>query len=125
MEQLSLFGDVDEKEVRRKVARELKRYKALKVAIINKQELDEEGLDNIFPSLCDSDKEKYIKYKQIQRAMTEALDETERIIIERKYLAPSRVKDISIYLDMGLTKDQYYEYKKQALFQIATALRII
>lgn len=125
MEQLSLFGEIDEKEVRRKVAKELKKYKALKVAIINKQELDEEGLDNIFPKLCDSDKEKFIKYKQIHRALTEALDETERIIIERKYLGPTRVKDISIYLDMGLKKEKYYEYKKSAISLIATALRII
>lgn len=125
MEQLSLFGDIDEKEVRRKVARELKRYKAIKVALVNKQELDDEGLNNIFPTLCDSDKLKVIKYKQIHRALNEVLDETERNIIERKYLGPTRVKDISIYLDLGLKKEKYYELKKSAISLIATALRII
>ncbi|WP_309304450.1 hypothetical protein [Brevibacillus laterosporus] len=49
----------------------------------------------------------------------------ERKIIEEKYLSPIRVNDINVYLDLGLTKDQYYIKKGEAISQIATALGII
>jgi ArpU family phage transcriptional regulator len=66
-----------------------------------------------------------MKVSQIERALKYTLDEIERRIIEEKYLGTARVKDITLYLDMGLTKDQYYAKKKEAIFQIATALGII
>jgi ArpU family phage transcriptional regulator len=53
------------------------------------------------------------------------LDEVERQIIEEKYLSPARVNEINVYLNLGLTKDQYYIKKREAIFQLATALRII
>ncbi|MFA4135192.1 MULTISPECIES: ArpU family phage packaging/lysis transcriptional regulator [unclassified Brevibacillus] len=60
----------------------------------------------------------------MERALEYSLDEVERQIIEEKYLSTSRVKDINVYLDLGLTKDQYYTKKKEAIMQIATALGI-
>lgn len=125
MEQLALFPPVDDREVRRVVARQLKDYKAYKVAMENKNELEEASMVNTFPVINDSDKEKLLIINQIERALTYALDDVEREVIERKYLSKSRVKDISVYMDMGLTKDQYYVHKKEAIRLIASALRII
>ncbi|MFJ7756302.1 ArpU family phage packaging/lysis transcriptional regulator [Peribacillus muralis] len=125
MGQLSFFPDVDEKEVRRVVARQLKQYKALKVAVKNKFEQIDEGKENIFPILNSEQSDKTIIVRQIDRALENALDEVEREIIKRKYLSQSRMKDITVYLDMGLTKDQYYNQKREAIRLIATALGII
>jgi ArpU family phage transcriptional regulator len=125
MEQLSLLEVVDEKKVRRMVVKELKRFKALRVAVTNKDEQANEGMDNLYPKLIDKEKEKRIKVRQMDRALKFALDEIEREIIEKKYLSPNRVKDINLYMDLGLTKDQYYEHKRQAIFLIATALNIV
>lgn len=122
---MSLFSDVDDKEIRRVVARLLKQYKAYRVAFQNKLEQDAEGIDQLFPMLNDVEKEKFLFVKQIDRALENALNEIEREIIQRKYLDNHRVKDIDVYLDLGLTKDQYYIHKKYAINLIATALRII
>ncbi|MGE8080494.1 ArpU family phage packaging/lysis transcriptional regulator [Peribacillus loiseleuriae] len=123
--QLAFFPDIDEKEVRRVVARQLKQYKALRVAVQNKSEQIDEGMENIFPILNDEQTDKPIIVRQIDRALENALDEVERDIIQRKYLSKSRMKDITIYMDMGLTKDQYYIHKGEAINLIATALGII
>lgn len=120
-----LVQGIDERKVRNIVVKELKEFKALRIAMENKKEIEEEGLEILFPMLNNNEKEKIIKFKQINRAINEALDEIEREIIDKKYLSTTRVKDIELYLDMGITKDQYYMYKKQAILQIATALRII
>jgi ArpU family phage transcriptional regulator len=125
LKQMSLFSDVDDKEIRRVVARLLKQYKAYRVAFQNKVEQDAEGIDQLFPMLNDVEKEKFLFVKQIDRALENALNEIEREIIQRKYLDNHRVKDIDVYLDLGLTKDQYYIHKKYAINLIATALRII
>ncbi|MBZ9536815.1 ArpU family transcriptional regulator [Cytobacillus oceanisediminis] len=125
LKQMSLFSDVDDKEIRRVVARLLKQYKAYRVAFQNKLEQDAEGIDQLFPMLNDIEKEKFLFVKQIDRAIENALNEIEREIIQRKYLDNHRVKDIDVYLDLGLTKDQYYIHKKYAINLIATALRII
>jgi ArpU family phage transcriptional regulator len=124
-EQLSFLQPVNEREVRKAVIKELKKYKALRVAVQNKQEQAEEGIDQLFPRLQYSETKNELKARQIERALQYSLDETERKIIEEKYLSPVRVNDINVYLDLGLTKDQYYIKKREAIFQIATALRII
>ncbi|QDX91756.1 ArpU family transcriptional regulator [Brevibacillus laterosporus] len=124
MVQSKLLPEIDEKEVRKLVVQELKEFKALRIAMQNKQEIENEGIKNPFPNLSTKEKENLIKYNQMSRAISGALDDVEREIIERKYLGSSRVKDISVYMDMGITKDQYYNLKKQAFSQIATALRI-
>lgn len=123
--QLSLFADIDEKEIRRIVARELKQYKALKIAMKNKSELNEEGISPLFPSLNKKDKEKEIKVRQIDRAIENALNEVERQIIQQKYLSSIRIKDSTLYSNIGLKKDHYYYHKRQAILLIATALGII
>lgn len=124
-QQLVLFKDVNEKEVRRVVGRELKQYKALKVSLQNRLECEEAGITILYPTLNHEEKMKELKVKQMDRALQNALDDIEREIITQKYLSSTRVKDINLYLDMGLTKDQYYSIKKQAIFQLATALGII
>ncbi|WP_429845319.1 ArpU family phage packaging/lysis transcriptional regulator [Brevibacillus sp. FIR094] len=124
-EQLSFLEPVDEKEVRKAVVKALIEYKALRVAVQNKQERQEKGIDQLFPQLQKSESTNELKARQIERALQYSLDEVERQIIEEKYLSTSRVKDINVYLDMGLTKDQYYMKKKDAIRQIATALGMI
>nr|WP_240909212.1 hypothetical protein [Bacillus paralicheniformis] len=37
----------------------------------------------------------------------------------------SKIKDIEIYMEMGLKKDKYYQVKLQAIYNLATALGII
>ncbi|WP_238543353.1 hypothetical protein [Brevibacillus sp. BC25] len=64
-----------------------------------------------------------MKARQIERALQYSLDEVERQITEEKYVSTSRVKDINV--DLGLTKDQYYTKKIDAIRQIATALGMI
>ncbi|MED0674259.1 ArpU family phage packaging/lysis transcriptional regulator [Aneurinibacillus thermoaerophilus] len=120
-----LYQQLIEKEVRKVVVKELKKYKALRVAVQNRKEQEEQGVRGLFPALYESDKQKEMKVRQIERALQYTLDEIERRIIEEKYLGTTRVKDITLYLDMGLTKEQYYMKKKEAIFQIATALGII
>ncbi|MED2135269.1 ArpU family phage packaging/lysis transcriptional regulator [Brevibacillus porteri] len=124
-EQLSFLEPVDEKEVRKAVVKALKEYKALRVAVQNKQELQEKGIDQLFPRIQKSESMNELKARQIERALQYSLDEVERQIIEEKYLSTSRVKDINIYLEMGLDKDRYYESKKEAIAQIAKALGMI
>ncbi|WP_301171050.1 ArpU family phage packaging/lysis transcriptional regulator [Brevibacillus nitrificans] len=124
-EQMSFLQPVNETEVRKAVVKELKEYKALRVAVQNKQELREKGIGQLFPRLQQTETINELKAKQIERALQYSLDEIERRIIEEKYLSTSRVKDINVYLDLGLTKDQYYESKKDAITQIAKALGMI
>ncbi|PET77582.1 ArpU family transcriptional regulator [Bacillus sp. AFS001701] len=125
IEQLSFIDEIDEKKVRRAVIKQLKRFKALRVAVQNKDEQIAEGVENPFPKIVDKEKEKRFKVKQMERAIEYALDDIEREVIEKKYLSSSRVKDINLYLDLGITKDQYYEHKRQAIFALAEALNII
>ncbi len=124
--QLSFFPDIDEKEVRSIVVKELKKYKALKIQQQNKLELNEKGIQgNIFPKLLQNDLENELKVIQMERALNNSLDQQERQIIELKYLSKEKQNDINIYLDLGLQKKQYYEKKKTAIFMIATAIGII
>lgn len=124
--QLSLFPDVNESEVRSLVVKELKKYKALKVRMENKKEQSENGITgDLFPKLVDSDLENKLKVIQIERALENSLDQIERQIIEMKYLSKERKNDLNIYLELGLQKKPYYEKKKTAIFMIASSLGII
>jgi ArpU family phage transcriptional regulator len=122
---MKMVKKINEKEVQRLVAGLLKQYKAYRVALANKAEQDTEGLVQLFPSLEDNYSQKYIVVKQIERAIEYALDEREREIIKRKYLDKTRVKDVEVFMGMGISKDQYYNYKKDAINLIANALGII
>lgn len=123
-EQLSFLPEVDEKAVRKIVIKLLKEYRALKVQIENKQESISVGFTP-FPSLRDSYNWNEVKVRQMDRALESSLDDEELLIIQRKYLTSSRVKDIEIYTDLGLKKDTYYEVKNRAINRIATALGVI
>lgn len=118
---------ISEKEIKREVIKELKTYRALRVRMINKKELEINGYNQLFTCLRKDEREEKqneIKYLQIERTLQEALDEKEREIIEKKYLQPSIPKDVTLYEDMGLKRDPYYMYKKQAIEQIAISLGI-
>ncbi|WP_342515431.1 ArpU family phage packaging/lysis transcriptional regulator [Sutcliffiella sp. FSL R7-0096] len=123
-EQLSFLPNVNEKEVRKLVIRELKDYRALKVQLENKNERVTAGV-NLFPTLRNSHEINEMKVKQIERALNESLDEEELLIIKKKYLTSVRTKDIEIYMELGFKKDTYYEVKNRAINRIATALGII
>lgn len=124
--QLAFFPDVDEKKIRSIVVKELKKYKALKVQLQNKQERCDKGIEGyLFPKLLENDVENELKVIQIERALKYSLDSIEREIIEMKYLSLERQNDLNIYLDLGLQKKPYYEKKKTAIFMIASSLGII
>lgn len=124
--QLSFFPDVDEKQVRSVVVKELKKYKALKVRQQNRKELIEKGIaSDIFPKMRNNDLENELKVIQMERALKSSLDHMERKIIEMKYLGPESQNDINIYMELGLQKTPYYEKKKTAILMIATSLGII
>ncbi|MEN1936103.1 ArpU family transcriptional regulator [Paenibacillus sp. 102] len=85
MNQLSFFGDIDEKEMRRLVVKELKNYKVLCVRMKNQEEQMQAGCVVLFPKMKD-DKKHEIRFKQIERTLQNALDNDQRQIIEPKYL---------------------------------------
>ncbi|MEK5502047.1 ArpU family phage packaging/lysis transcriptional regulator [Bacillus sp. FSL M8-0168] len=120
--QLVFLPSIDEKEIRNTIIRELKKYKALKVQLENRKEREATGMNNLFPQLRDQHS---LKVCQMDRALKQSLDDDELKIIEAKYLSPEKIKDIEIYMEMGLKKDKYYQIKRQAIYNLATALGII
>ncbi|ANF36683.1 ArpU family phage packaging/lysis transcriptional regulator [Bacillus velezensis] len=78
-----------------------------------------------FPSIRDSFILNELKVKQMERALENSLDDEERMILEKKYLAASQTKDIHIYMELGMKKGTCYEIKQRAIVRIATALGII
>lgn len=123
--QLELFEPINEKAVQMTVIRELKLFKALKVQIENRKEREAAGMGQLFPSLRSQQQANEMKFRQMKRALDHSLDEEERKIIEMKYLSSTKMKDVTIYLELGLKKDPYYDRKKSALLNLATALGII
>lgn len=123
--QLSFLEEVNEKDVQDIVIEELKNYRALKVQMENKREREMAGIVDLFPSLRQADKENELKVRQIDRALENSLDATERIIVEQKYIDSKELTDMYIYTELGLKKGKYYEKKRLAIFRIATALGII
>ncbi|MDF9496319.1 ArpU family phage packaging/lysis transcriptional regulator [Bacillus cereus] len=125
MNQLSFFEDIDEKEMRRLVVKELKNYKALCVRMKNQEEQVQSGCVVLFPKMKGDDKNHEIRFKQIERTLKHALDEDERRIIEMKYLGNRKVKDSFVYNELMMKRDPFYQKKKSAIQLIATALGII
>jgi ArpU family phage transcriptional regulator len=124
-EQLAMFEEVDESIVRIEVIKALIEYRALKVQIENMQERLAAGAINLYPTIRKSNPLNELKVRQIERALKNSLNEDERLIIEKKYLSGIKVKDIDVYMEIGLDKDRYYEIKRSAISLIATALGII
>lgn len=119
------YVNMDYKEIQRIVTKQLKNYKVYKVALQNKEELARLGILNTFPVIADNDFRKSIVVKQIDRVLNNGLNDIERELIERRFLAKDQVNDITVYMDMGIRKDQYYIYKKEAIKSIALALGMI
>ncbi|MCU4883797.1 ArpU family transcriptional regulator [Bacillus cereus] len=125
MNQLSFFEDIDEREMRRLVVKELKNYKALCVRMKNQEEQAQAGGIVLFSKMKGDGKNHEIRFKQIERTLKYALDEDERKIIELKYLGNEKVKDSYVYNELMMRRDNFYENKKSAIWLIATALGII
>ncbi|GAA0313690.1 hypothetical protein GCM10008967_00220 [Bacillus carboniphilus] len=123
--QLCLFNEIDEKQVRSIVIKELKQYRALKIHLENKKEQKDKGIANLFPSLRDSSEEAALKVRQIEKALYGLLDDSERAIVEKKYLNNNPQNDLVIMEELCLKKDPYYRKKRYAIQTIATALAII
>lgn len=121
-DQLILFENKPYEEIQSTVIQELRMYRALKVQVENIQEKKEFGITTPFPESIENS---YLKVKQMERALNHSLDVDERKIIEMKYLSGDRVKDINVYMDLGMKKDRYYILKKNAIRYLATALGII
>ncbi|MEK4020371.1 ArpU family phage packaging/lysis transcriptional regulator [Bacillus sp. FSL K6-3176] len=124
-EQLSLLPEIDEKQVRNALIKELKVYRALKVKEENRKEQEANGATGLFPSLRNQEVLNELKVRQIERALENSLDEIEQDIIRMKYLTSRAVKDLEVCEELGLKKDRYYKLKKQATFNLSTALGII
>lgn len=124
-EQLSLFENVNEKEVEKRIIEYLRDYRSLKVQIENKQEQIEAGVIDLFQPIRQPDPKNELKVKQIERALENSLDFFERKIIEMKYLTSQEINDIDIYLELGIKKGKFYIKKRAAIFNLATALGII
>jgi hypothetical protein len=77
-EQLSFLEPVDEKEVKKAVVKALKEYKALRVAVQNKKERQEKGIDQLFPGLKKSESTNELKARQIERALQYSLESDHR-----------------------------------------------
>ncbi|ASB88412.1 MULTISPECIES: ArpU family phage packaging/lysis transcriptional regulator [Bacillus] len=123
--QLSFLPAIDEKEVRNTIIKELKKYKALKVQLENRKEQEAAGMTDLFLRLRDPHSFNELKVAQMDRALKQSLDDDELKIIKVKYLSSKKIKDIEIYMEMGLKKDKYYQIKRQAIYNLATALGII
>ncbi|MEC1575600.1 ArpU family phage packaging/lysis transcriptional regulator, partial [Bacillus haynesii] len=106
--QLAFLPPIDEKEVRNTIIRELKRYKALKVQLENRKEREAARMNHLFPQLRDQHSLNELKVCQMDRALKQSLDNDELKIIQEKYLSSKKIKDIEIYMEMGLKKDKYY-----------------
>ncbi|QAT44340.1 ArpU family transcriptional regulator [Bacillus subtilis] len=125
VKQLSLIPEVNEKEVRNTVIKELKTYRSLKIQAENRREQKEKGVIGLFPQLRKSTEYNELKVKQMDRALKHCLDQDEYSIIKKKYLSPEKIKDLEIMIELGLKRDKFYQVKRQAIYNIATALGII
>lgn len=124
-DQLLFFEEEPYEEIQSKVIKELRMYRALKVKVENIEERKEKGIIHPYPGPIEGIEDSFLKVKQMERALSQSLDAEERNIIEMKYLSGERVKDINVYMDLGMKKDRYYILKKNAIRYLATALGII
>jgi len=124
-EQLSLLPEIDEKQVRNALIKELKVYRALKVKEENRKEQEANGATGLFPSLRNQEVLNELKVRQIERALENSLDEIEQDIIRMKYMTSRVVKDLEVCEDLALKKDRYYKLKKQATINLSTEIGII
>lgn len=128
----------------RQTERALYEYAVLKVALENEQELEREGLGNLFPNMIASYEEtirgsviskptenialkraeKQIKVTQIDRALS-VLSPDESELVDEKYLNTEQPSDVRVMGKLTLSQANYYRIKDRALRKVATALNII
>lgn len=94
VKQLSFIPEVNEKEVRNIVIKELKTYRALKIQTENRVEQREKGVIGLFPQLRENTEYNELKFKQMDRTLKHCLDQDEYSIIEKKYLSSQKIKDL-------------------------------
>lgn len=82
-------------------------------------------MNNLFHQLRDQNSLNELKVCHMDRALKQSFDYDELKIIKAKYLSPQKIKNIEIYMEMGLKKDKYYQVKRRAIYNLATALGII
>lgn len=132
---------------RKRVEKILREYPILKKSLEIEEQLEREGLGDMFPSLTSvygegiggyseyrSDTERYgilraakkSRIQAVERGL-QALNLDERYLIEERYLNVKRhlVTDITIYEDLGWSRRQYYRVKEQALKKLATVLNLV
>jgi hypothetical protein len=80
VKQLTLFKNIDEKEIQNLLIMELHNYRALKVQIENKKEREEAGVIDLFPPVRKEGQLNELKVRQVDRALNRSLDFTERRI---------------------------------------------
>lgn len=144
MEQLSFIEDIPKSKYVRQTERALYEYSALKIALQNEEELEKEGLGNLFPSMVPAYEEsmgggtisnptetwalrraeKKLKVTQIDRALS-ILSSEERKMIQTKYLDQGQPSDVRASIDLEWPERTYFRVKDRALRKIATALNII
>lgn len=125
VDQLKMFEEIDYKELQSIVVKELRLYKALKVQIENMDERNSQDATRLYPTMRTINDTNRLKVEQMERALNHSLDREEREIIEMKYLSGEREKDITVYMDLMMSKDRYYETKQHAIRYLGTALGII
>ncbi|WP_242069291.1 ArpU family phage packaging/lysis transcriptional regulator [Paenibacillus dendritiformis] len=76
-------------------------------------------------SIYNVDREERLQreYEQVMRAVGQ-LSDTQREIIERRYLTDEGVTDINVYVEMGMPERSYYLAKSKAMHRLAFALRL-
>lgn len=144
MEQISFIDEVPKSKYVRQTERALYEYAALKVALQNEEELEREGLGNLFPSLVPAYEEsmgggtisnpteawgmrraeKKMKVRQIDRALS-ILASDEKEMVQVKYLNHSQPSDVRSAIELEWPERTYFRVKDRALRKIATALNII
>lgn len=114
-----------EKQIEARVLRALAEYKVLRVKMSNKAALNQSGLVNLelFNPIVE-DKEDAIKFELLDRAFKNALTEDEQEVIELKFLSSCKIKDVTLWTQLGIHKDVYYSFKKPAIKKLAKALGI-
>lgn len=129
------------------VTQMLMEYPALRAAVKLEEELEREGLSNLYPSAVavygtdaprgttvNKPTEKWgirrlewsakaLQVRQIERAL-EVLSEDERRLIEMRYLSPTIMPDKAVYQEMKVTAATGKRMKRRALLKIARVLGI-
>lgn len=115
---------VNEKEIRPFVIGVLLDYRVLKVKFKNIEEQTEFGAELLFPELKKSTKGE-IRYRQLQRAFEEALDEDEQRVLQAKYVSGNEVNNDYFAMMLSMKEGKFYRKRKSGIINFAKALNMI